>query len=68
MVSQDLPGDTEENNQKPQSEYSVSGPRFEPGSFRIRNKIDNQSTAKLGGTIHVRDVRSATDKMMDSLM
>jgi hypothetical protein len=32
-----LPGGTEENYEKPQSKYPVSGPRFEPVTSQLRS-------------------------------
>jgi len=34
LLSQHLPGGTEENNGKSQSEQPASGPRSEPGTFQ----------------------------------
>jgi hypothetical protein len=45
VLSWNLPGRTEENYEKPQSEYLVSGPRFEPGISRIRSRRVSHSTA-----------------------
>jgi hypothetical protein len=36
VLSQNLPEVTEGNHDKPQTGYPVSGPEFEPGTFRIR--------------------------------
>jgi hypothetical protein len=40
-MSRYLPGGSEENYKEPESGYQVSGPRFEPGTFRIRSRSAN---------------------------
>jgi hypothetical protein len=43
-LSRHSPGGTEENHKKYQPEQSVSGPRFETGTSRIRSRSVNHST------------------------
>jgi hypothetical protein len=43
VLSQHLPGGSEENHEKPQSAYSVSGSRFESGTSPIRSRGTNHS-------------------------
>jgi hypothetical protein len=43
IVTWNLPGGSEEIHERSQSGYSVSELRFEPGTFRIRNKSANHS-------------------------
>jgi hypothetical protein len=43
-----LCGGTEVNHEKSQSGYAVSGPRFEPGTSKIRNRSVNHSTTTFG--------------------
>jgi hypothetical protein len=48
VISRYLPVDIKENHEKPQSEYSVSEPRFESGTSRIRSSSVNHSTTTFG--------------------
>jgi hypothetical protein len=48
VLSQHLPGGTEENHEKPQYEELVSRPRFEHGTSRIRSRSANHSTTMFG--------------------
>jgi hypothetical protein len=48
VMSQHLSGESEKNHEKSQSGQSVSGPRFEPGTSRIRRRSVNHSTTTFG--------------------
>lgn len=43
-----LDRDIEENNKIPQSEYPVSGPRFQPRTSQLRSRSSNNSAVTLG--------------------
>jgi hypothetical protein len=51
LLSRHSPGGTEEYHKKSQSGETVSGPRFEPGTFRIRSKSANHSTVMYGSKV-----------------
>jgi hypothetical protein len=44
LLSRHLPGETEESHEKTKSGQPVSGPRFEPGTSRIRIRCVNHLT------------------------
>jgi hypothetical protein len=48
MLSRLLPGGTENNHEGTQSKQAVSRPRFELGTFRVRGRSANRSTATYG--------------------
>jgi hypothetical protein len=48
VLSRNLTGGTDENNEKFESEQPVSWPRFEPGASRIRSREVNHSTTTFG--------------------
>jgi hypothetical protein len=48
VVSRHFPGGAEGNHEKSQSLWPVSGPRFEPGTSRIRSRSVNHLTMTLG--------------------
>jgi hypothetical protein len=51
VSSRHFPGGTKITNEKPQSLYPVSGPRFEPGKSRILSRSVNHSTMMFVNTI-----------------
>jgi hypothetical protein len=53
VLSWHSPGGTEENHAKPQSEYPVSRPRFEPGISRIQGRNAYHSAVTFHDTEHV---------------
>jgi hypothetical protein len=53
LISQYSPGGTEENYKSLSQDIPVCGPRFEPGSFRIRSGSADHTTTTFGVCITV---------------
>jgi hypothetical protein len=51
VLSWYLPGRTDENHEKLQSGWPVSGLRFKPGTSQIRSRSVHHSTTTFGGTV-----------------